>query len=122
MIVLLTKDLLAGSQVAPAVRATGRKLASVPSLEAYARRISETPPRLVIIDLNMPGLDLDEIVTQARAASEKVEVVAFGPHVHVDRLKAARSAGCDLVLTRGQFVATLPEILETLGDGESETG
>jgi hypothetical protein len=39
-------------------------------------------------------------------------VVAFGAHVETDRLNEARLAGCREVLSRGQFHASLPEILK----------
>ena len=39
-------------------------------------------------------------------------VVAFGPHVHEQRLAAARDAGCDLVVSRGQFFSQLETILK----------
>jgi hypothetical protein len=39
------------------------------------------------------------------------QVVAFGPHVHETLLVAAEAAGCDLVLSRGQFFSRLDEIV-----------
>jgi hypothetical protein len=37
-------------------------------------------------------------------------VVAFGPHVHVDKLAAARAAGCE-VMSRGQFLTQIGDVL-----------
>jgi hypothetical protein len=39
------------------------------------------------------------------------KIVAFGPHVHEAKLAAARSAGCDEVISRGRFHAELIEIV-----------
>jgi len=39
-------------------------------------------------------------------------VVAFGPHVHEERLAAAREAGCDEVLSRGEFFARVNAIVQ----------
>jgi hypothetical protein len=38
-------------------------------------------------------------------------VVAYGSHVDTERLRAARSAGCDPVLPRSKFVEELPKAL-----------
>ena len=52
-------------------------------------------------------------MNQLRAdASHSVHVVAFGPHVHEERLAAAREAGCDVVVSRGKFFAELDAILK----------
>lgn len=37
--------------------------------------------------------------------------IAFGPHVHVQRLEAARAVGFGLVVSRGQFVMQLRQLL-----------
>lgn len=65
----------------------------------------------VILDLGMPGLDVASIVAQLRADQPAVQIVAFGPHVQEARLQEAQSAGCDLVLTRGQFHARARELV-----------
>ncbi len=114
MIVLVTKDLLAGSQVAPAVRAVGMPFASVPNASALERRLAESAPRMVLIDLNTPALDLASLVPAIRTAAPEAVIVAFGPHVHTERLRAAREAGCHAVLTRGQLVSGLPDLLSQL--------
>ena len=68
---------------------------------------------LVIVDLATPGFD----VGVARRAIEGVArirvpaIVAFGPHVHEASLEAARAAGCDEVLSRGQFLSQADAII-----------
>ena len=49
------------------------------------------------------------VVPTLRAAG--VRVIAFGSHVDVARLKAARAAGCDEVLPRSAFFEGLEERL-----------
>jgi CheY-like chemotaxis protein len=59
---------------------------------------------LVIVDLTTPNLDIRDAVQRLRAASPApAAILAFAPHVQADRLRAAVQAGCDQVLTRGQF-------------------
>jgi hypothetical protein len=38
-------------------------------------------------------------------------IVAYAPHVHEDRLRAATEAGCNEVLSRGQFDRQMDDIL-----------
>jgi hypothetical protein len=40
-------------------------------------------------------------------------VVAYGSHVDTATLRAAREAGCDVVLPRSKFVEELPTALPT---------
>ena len=69
-------------------------------------------PALVILDLGMPGLDVRGVVARLRALRvPAAKIIAFGPHVHEALLQAARDAGCDTVLARGQFYARLDEIV-----------
>ena len=68
--------------------------------------------KLLIVDLSMPTVDITELVKRLRSnATVPPRVIAFGPHVHEERLAAARSAGCDVVLSRGQFFGQLEAIL-----------
>jgi CheY-like chemotaxis protein len=69
-------------------------------------------PSLLIIDLSTPALDVAALMQQLRATGNAVpRTVAFGPHVHEERLAAAREAGCDQVLSRGEFFARLDSIV-----------
>ncbi|HJT30565.1 MAG TPA: hypothetical protein VJ783_00755, partial [Pirellulales bacterium] len=67
---------------------------------------------LIILDLNTAALDLGELVPRLRSQLPSgVAIVAFGPHVHESKLAAAADAGCDRVLSRGQFHSRLDSLL-----------
>jgi hypothetical protein len=67
---------------------------------------------LVLVDLGAPSLNIEALVEHVRAVPGAApRIVAFGSHVHVERLAAAREAGCDTVMSRGQFFARLDEVL-----------
>ena len=67
---------------------------------------------LVIVDLSLPGLDLGELIAGLRALPNSPRtIVGFAPHVHEAALLAAQQAGCDVVMSRGQFNAQLDELL-----------
>ena len=67
----------------------------------------------LIVDLSMASLGVASLVSRLKSnASSHPRIVAFGPHVHEQRLAAAREAGCDLVVSRGQFFLQLETILK----------
>jgi CheY-like chemotaxis protein len=69
----------------------------------------------VAIDLRTPGLDVEALVPRLReAAQPQAAIVACGPHVHTESLAAATSAGCDAVITRGQFERRFDALLAGL--------
>ena len=67
----------------------------------------ERRPACVIVDLSNPGLVLSELMAGLGALSPVPRAVAYGSHVDVETLKAAREAGCDPVLPRSKFVEEL---------------
>ncbi len=74
---------------------------------------------VVLIDLATAGLEIAALVAQLRAMEPSpAAIIAFGPHVQEARLQAARDAGCDAVLTRGQVSRDLDEILAQLESEE----
>lgn len=114
MIVFLTTDLMFSSRVRGAGERLGVPVAVVGALDAALETCCEEQVRLVLIDLTTPGLDLETLVAELKATSSAPHVLAYGPHVHAARLKAARRAGCDQVLTRGQFNAQMDALLEAV--------
>jgi CheY-like chemotaxis protein len=123
-IVLLTNDLIVTSRVSGAAAKAGVEIAAVSSSAALVAECRRERASIVLVDLNLPALDLEEIVNALESTgSDRPMLVAFGPHVHETRLAAAREAGCDEVLSRGQFFAQLDAILHRAtvqGDAEGD--
>ena len=117
VVALLTADLMQSSQVAGAALRAAVQLRVFSSADALWAALSEAPSgedsvRLVIVDLALPGLDIRGLLSRLEALpSGKPRTLAFGPHVHADRLAAAREAGCDQVVSRGQFHAQMEQLL-----------
>ncbi len=61
----------------------------------------------ILIDLNAPGTQSNDLIRLRQAFPAPCQIVAFGSHVDVPRLRSAREAGCDLVLPRSSFVEEL---------------
>jgi hypothetical protein len=103
--IMLTADLMFSSRVAAAATMLGVPLDLCMSAGRLGDQLGESGPatRLVIVDSTLPRLDWMATVSAVRAAAPLATIVAFGPHVDVESLQAAAAAGCDEVLTRGQF-------------------
>lgn len=71
---------------------------------------ANAPVTQVLVDLDLGELAI-EMIRTVKAHTPTIPVLAFGPHVAVDLLKAADEAGADQVLPRGAFTAQLPQLL-----------
>ena len=112
--ILLCDDLMFTSRVTGTARDLGvtvRPARSVEALEGLAR---QAMPACVILDLANPTLKVADLLAWLREHSSAMPViVAYGSHVDTATLRAAREAGCDLVLPRSKFVEKLPGDLPT---------
>jgi len=124
---LVSSDL---SIVSLATNAAARKsveLQVAMSAAALSEALQSKPFSLVIFDLSMPSLDLAAAMQKLReqatahntaGQNTPVQTLAFGPHVQEAVLAAARSAGCDRVISRGQFHGQIEAILGNSGRQE----
>ncbi len=110
---LVTADLMTASQVSAAAGDAGVELLTAETASQAIRMASENDLACVILDLSTPALDVSNVVVQLKELEPSPRVIAFGPHVHVEKLKAARTAGCDEVLTRGQFYEQMRQVLQS---------
>lgn len=111
----LVSDLVMQSQMAGASTRAAVQLKTVGSAEALLAEAEATRPALVLLDLSHPGVDPGALVERIKSLSPETTIVAFGPHVHKELLAAAEAAGCDQVISRGQFHAQIVEILQAFG-------
>ena len=109
----LTRDLIFQSPVAGGAAKLAVTVQNAASVEDAVRQAQAGQFRLCLVDLDLPGLDLAVLVDSMRAgAAPPPAIVAYGPHVHAAKLDTARQAGCDEVLTRGQFNKHVDSILQ----------
>lgn len=103
-LVLLSSDLMISARVEGAARQNGLTVVTAGSHAAALDAAAQESCRLLLVDLRFPALDIGELVRMVREHCEgHLPIVAFGPHVHEANLAAANAAGCDAVVTRGQF-------------------
>jgi CheY-like chemotaxis protein len=112
-VVLLANDLMVVSRLQSAATQVGAHIHSAAGGNQALQLCENKNARLLVIDLATPGLELDFVQQMKAGPARGTRVIAFGPHVHKERLAAARDAGCDLVLSRGQFFNEVEAILKS---------
>ncbi|MGY8769850.1 MAG: response regulator [Pirellulales bacterium] len=103
IIIYLTADLMFSSRACSFAKDSGADLRVAVSGAQCINAINQNKVDRVLIDLNVPKLDIEELMTQIKATGQNLEVIAYGPHVHIELLEAAKAAGCNAVLSKGQF-------------------
>jgi CheY-like chemotaxis protein len=106
---LLSDDLMFASRITGTARSLGLVVKPARSVDLLESLAQQDWPRCLILDLANPSLELSELLGRLRETGTPMpRVVAYGSHVDAAGLKAARDAGCDVVLPRSAFVEQLP--------------
>lgn len=95
--------LLAGFQVQTAMDA-----------EEALESIALTRPRLILMDLQMPGVDGLSLTRRLKAdpATRDIAIVALTAYAMKGDAEKARDAGCDGYISKPVDIHTLPKIVE----------
>ena len=110
-VVLLSRDLVTTSRVEGAALRQQISLRTVGGVEPAIAVCTDASIALVIVDIATASLDVAALVERLKQLPSPPSIVAFGPHVHEAALAAASDAGCDEVLSRGQFFAQLDSVI-----------
>jgi CheY-like chemotaxis protein len=118
-LLLVSSDLMTGSKVSAVAGRLGLVCATAMSAAVAVDKLAEGTS-VVLIDLSTPGLKSPELVPKLRTTLKaRPRIIAFGPHVYGELLEEAETSGCDVVVSRGEFFARMPELLASgLGAGE----
>ncbi len=98
-VLFLSGDLMFASRVRAAAERAGYEFRLATSLP----ETSDDGVRYVVLDLSTRSTLVPTIVEGTAQQCPNAELIAYGPHVQINRLSAAREAGVPRVLTRGQF-------------------
>ena len=105
---LLSDDMIFSSRITGTAQALGLKVNAVKSAKNLVVQAKERSPTCVIVDLSHPDLRVPELIGELRDVCSPVpRLVAYGSHVDAATLRAAREAGCNIVLPRSAFVEQL---------------
>jgi hypothetical protein len=107
-VILAVRDLVFRSKILAAAERLGAEVRIAPRFTPLDQAARELGPGTLIVDLGEAGV-VDQVAL-AKAAGA-VRIVGFLGHLQGDLMEAASRAGVDEVLTRGQFVQRLDEIL-----------
>lgn len=115
-ILALEPDLLVATRLADVIAAHDGEPVIVATPTAFVDAMDRHFPVLALIDLDAPADSLgDASVAIARCKlrphSRQTPIYAFGPHVDMERLSAARQAGADHVWARSRMMAELVDVV-----------
>jgi CheY-like chemotaxis protein len=112
---VVADDLMFASQIQGLARSAGYQLTWVRSADQAVVQARALEPTCVVIDINMIGAGIKELVASLKAKEGSLPVlIGFGSHVDAASLHRAREAGCDQVLPRSKLVQELAEKLKSL--------
>jgi CheY-like chemotaxis protein len=111
-VILLSADLATSSKVSGAAARRSISFSAAMTVDRLCDLAGAAPGALVLLDLTFADLAVAEVVARLRAlANPPQAIIAFGPHVHEAKLAEAAAAGCDHVMSRGQFYAQVDDLL-----------
>lgn len=109
-VLFLSGDLIFAGRVRAAADAAGVQF-------QLSGRLPEQPdPSIgwIIVDLSSRRSLVPTIAGEVAERFPAAQLLAYAPHVQVELLRAARQAGIETVLTRGQFDQRLPHLFQDL--------
>jgi CheY-like chemotaxis protein len=114
-VLAVISDLLFRSKIDDAARRAGVPLRVAKSVEQLDRHLASATPAVVLMDLEMEGLDGPAMLARLRAtpAAANVPVIGFAGHTNVEVIHAARADGVQ-VMARSAFVAQLPALMDRI--------
>ena len=114
-ILVFCDNLIFTSKITATARAKGIDASVAKTQDSLVGKLLAGPVGCVIVDLHNASLNWDTLF--ATLGPGRPKFIGFGSHVDVETLKAARSAGCDLVMPRSQFVKRLEDELPKWASG-----
>ena len=76
-------------------------------------KAQELRPDLIIIDLNLNGIEAPSLINKLRSygATAEIPIVCYSPHVLKDQMEAAKLAGATEVLPNSKMSSRMNKIL-----------
>lgn len=110
---VLNRDLLFGSRIRSALAGLGMEPRFAGTSQELVSAMDELGDACAIVIIDMNGaVDWPVIEAALASAGDPPPTLAFGPHVDVDMLRAAKSAGVSRVVSNGQFTREMTQLVE----------
>lgn len=112
IVVCLIPDLFFATRFVDVIAAMNGQPVIVETPAAFVTAMDRYFPVLALLDLNTPGEWADAIRRcKQRPHTSQIPIFAFGSHVDVETLKAARRAGADHAWARSRMMDDLPDVV-----------
>ncbi len=108
MIIVAVRELVFRSKISAAAERLGVTVRLAPRSAALQDLVGEADGGIFIVDLTPAGI-LDEVRAAKRAGAGRI--VGFLGHLQTELMHEASLAGADEVLSRGEFVKRIDDIL-----------
>ena len=110
-IILLNQDLMSAMGIMNMCKALGFDCSRVDSAAEFSELLNgdTSAIALAIVDMNT---SVDWTVVESAIQSSDTPVLAFGPHVDAEKMRAAKNAGVTRVTSNGQFRPNMAEFIE----------
>ena len=113
---LSSSDFFFTTRIVDTATALSKSVHVASDITAIHKKLEHRQIGLWMIDLDTAESMLSE-VADLTANYPNLQVIAFGSHVEVARLKQARQAGCHLVVPRSKMTTDLVEYLQEYLNG-----
>ncbi len=107
-VILAVRDLVFRSKILAAAERLGTEVRIAPRFTPLDEAARTLGPGTLVVDLGEAGV-VDQVAAAKGAGATRI--VGFLGHLQADLAESARRAGVDEVLTRGQFVQRLDDLL-----------
>jgi hypothetical protein len=116
-IVALNRDVFFGVRLKQLGRELGYEVEIAPDAEAFLELLGTTKTDLGIIDVN--ALPDWNIIAGGIGRVSTPPILAFGPHLDVEGLRAAKAAGVTRVVSNGTFHREAASLIARYAVGET---
>jgi len=105
--------------VAYLVKASGYEVDTAPDADAAVAAIAAHRPRVILMDLQLPGIDGIELTRRlkADAATRDIAIIAVTAYAMKGDREKAMAAGCDDYVTKPIDTRALPELIARYAKG-----
>ena len=121
-VLALVKDMIFAVKIVSTARSLGVSCQTALSVAGLAGACAAHQPALIIVDLDLPGLDVQALASAVRAVGAHTRVVGYLSHTQVEMAAAAKAAGIAEVMPRSAFTRNLPELLQAAGHATIKAG
>ena len=114
-VLALWPDLMFATKITEAAGRLGVTASVAQTPDDLLTRLASSAPSLIIVDLEIPGLAISDVIARVRAVRPEAMLVAVGTHVDPATRTQAQAAGAQMVMVRSDFSKQLLALLTKYG-------